>query len=254
MHALQAKILDPRIGSEFPLPQYATPGSAGLDLRAMLKQDMILEPGQTLLIPTGLSVYIGDPGLAALILPRSGLGHKHGIVLGNLVGVFDSDYQGQVVVSAWTRSVTPFGLRAAPQRLADQRERTLDDRRVKRAVADHEAVVLRLAEAARRQRDREHTVGAQAPRQLAVGHVGRQVQAGVRAAVHRPEAGPWRQVLGAALAQRIAAFAHALAQPAQMRVEMALVDEPGQGQLERRVGAVAEQAAHRGEDIDQALG
>ena len=81
MHALQAKILDPRIGSEFPLPQYATPGSAGLDLRAMLKEDTVLEPGQTVLIPTGLSVYIGDPGLAALILPRSGLGHKHGIVL-----------------------------------------------------------------------------------------------------------------------------------------------------------------------------
>lgn len=95
MHALQAKILDPRIGNEFPLPQYATPGSAGLDLRAMLKQDTILEPGQTLLIPTGLSVYIGDPGLAALILPRSGLGHKHGIVLGNLVGLIDSDYQGE---------------------------------------------------------------------------------------------------------------------------------------------------------------
>ena len=108
MHALQAKILDPRIGSEFPLPQYATPGSAGLDLRAMLKQDTVLEPGQTLLIPTGLSVYIGDPGLAALILPRSGLGHKHGIVLGNLVGLIDSDYQGQLMVSAWNRSPTAF--------------------------------------------------------------------------------------------------------------------------------------------------
>ncbi|PMZ42790.1 dUTP diphosphatase, partial [Pseudomonas sp. GW247-3R2A] len=82
MHALQAKILDPRIGTEFPLPQYATPGSAGLDLRAMLEKDTVIKPGETLLIPTGLSVYIGDPGLAALILPRSGLGHKHGIVLG----------------------------------------------------------------------------------------------------------------------------------------------------------------------------
>lgn len=89
MHALQAKILDPRIGREFPLPQYATPGSAGLDLRAMLEQDTVIKPGETLLIPTGLSVFIGDPGLAALILPRSGLGHKHGIVLGNLVGLID---------------------------------------------------------------------------------------------------------------------------------------------------------------------
>ena len=108
MHALQAKILDPRIGNEFPLPQYATPGSAGLDLRAMLKEDTVLEPGQTLLIPTGLSVYIGDPGLAALILPRSGLGHKHGVVLGNLVGLIDSDYQGQLMVSVWNRGQDSF--------------------------------------------------------------------------------------------------------------------------------------------------
>ncbi|MEK2610175.1 dUTP diphosphatase [Pseudomonas shirazensis] len=108
MHALQAKILDPRIGAEFPLPQYATPGSAGLDLRAMLQQDTVLEPGQTLLIPTGLSIYIGDPGLAALILPRSGLGHKHGIVLGNLVGLIDSDYQGELMVSCWNRGNTAF--------------------------------------------------------------------------------------------------------------------------------------------------
>ena len=110
MHALQAKILDPRIGNEFPLPQYATPGSAGLDLRAMLKQDTVLETGQTLLIPTGLSVYIGDPGLAALILPRSGLGHKHGIVLGNLVGLIDSDYQGELMVSCWHRGQTAFNI------------------------------------------------------------------------------------------------------------------------------------------------
>lgn len=108
MHALQAKILDPRIGSEFPLPAYATSGSAGLDLRAMLKEDTLLEPGQTLLIPTGLSIYIADPGLAALILPRSGLGHKHGIVLGNLVGLIDSDYQGELMVSCWNRSQTAF--------------------------------------------------------------------------------------------------------------------------------------------------
>ena len=110
MHALQAKILDPRIGAQFPLPSYATPGSAGLDLRAMLAQDTVLEPGQTLLIPTGLSVYIGDPSLAALILPRSGLGHKHGIVLGNLVGLIDSDYQGELMVSCWNRGATAFKL------------------------------------------------------------------------------------------------------------------------------------------------
>lgn len=108
MHALQAKILDPRLGTEFPLPAYATPGSAGLDLRALLKEDTVLEPGQTLLIPTGLSIYIGDPGLAAMILPRSGLGHKHGIVLGNLVGLIDSDYQGQLMVSVWNRGQQSF--------------------------------------------------------------------------------------------------------------------------------------------------
>jgi dUTP pyrophosphatase len=108
MHALQAKILDPRIGSDFPLPTYATTGSAGLDLRAMLKEETVLEPGQTLLIPTGLSIYIADPGLAALILPRSGLGHKHGIVLGNLVGLIDSDYQGELMVSCWNRGQSAF--------------------------------------------------------------------------------------------------------------------------------------------------
>ncbi|KAB0497779.1 MULTISPECIES: dUTP diphosphatase [Pseudomonas] len=108
MHALQAKILDPRIGTEFPLPQYATPGSAGLDLRAMLEQDIVIKPGETVLIPTGLSVYIGDPNLAALILPRSGMGHKHGIVLGNLVGLIDSDYQGPLMVSCWNRGQTEF--------------------------------------------------------------------------------------------------------------------------------------------------
>lgn len=117
MHALQAKILDPRLGNEFPLPQYATPGSAGLDLRAMLTQDLLLEPGQTVLIPTGLSIYIGDPGLAALILPRSGLGHKHGIVLGNLVGLIDSDYQGELMVSCWNRGQSAFSI-AAGERIA----------------------------------------------------------------------------------------------------------------------------------------
>jgi dUTP pyrophosphatase len=108
MHALQAKILDPRIGTEFQLPQYATPGSAGLDLRAMLEQDIVIKPGETVLIPTGLSVYIGDPNLAALILPRSGMGHKHGIVLGNLVGLIDSDYQGPLMVSCWNRGQSDF--------------------------------------------------------------------------------------------------------------------------------------------------
>ncbi|WP_342243297.1 dUTP diphosphatase [Pseudomonas sp. OTU5201] len=117
MHSLQAKILDPRIGSEFPLPQYATPGSAGLDLRAMLKEEVDLEPGQTLLIPTGLSIHIADPGLAALILPRSGLGHKHGVVLGNLVGLIDSDYQGELMVSCWNRGQTAFRI-AIGERIA----------------------------------------------------------------------------------------------------------------------------------------
>lgn len=117
MHALQAKILDPRIGEQFPLPAYATTGSAGLDLRAMLKEDTVLEPDQTLLIPTGLSIYIGDPGLAAMILPRSGLGHKHGIVLGNLIGLIDSDYQGELMVSCWNRGQTPFTI-AIGERIA----------------------------------------------------------------------------------------------------------------------------------------
>ncbi|WP_425917565.1 dUTP diphosphatase [Pseudomonas sp. GWSMS-1] len=117
MHALQAKILDPRLGNEFPLPHYATPGSAGLDLRAMLEQELVLEPGQTVLIPTGLSIYIGDPGLAAMILPRSGLGHKHGIVLGNLVGLIDSDYQGELMVSCWNRGQNAFTI-AIGERIA----------------------------------------------------------------------------------------------------------------------------------------
>ncbi|WP_236450943.1 dUTP diphosphatase [Stutzerimonas stutzeri] len=117
MHALQAKILDPRLGRDFPLPQYATPGSAGLDLRAMLQQDTVLEPGQTLLIPTGLAIHIADPTLAALVLPRSGLGHKHGIVLGNLVGLIDSDYQGELMVSCWNRGQSAFTI-AVGERIA----------------------------------------------------------------------------------------------------------------------------------------
>ena len=117
MHKLQAKILDPRLGKDFPLPEYATSGSAGLDLRAMLQADTTLEPGQTLLIPTGLSIHIADPNLAALVLPRSGLGHKHGIVLGNLVGLIDSDYQGELMVSCWNRGQTSFNI-AIGERIA----------------------------------------------------------------------------------------------------------------------------------------
>lgn len=108
MHALQARILDPRLGQQWPLPRYATEGSAGLDLRAMLEASLILEPGQTTLLPTGLAIHIADPGLAAMILPRSGLGHKHGIVLGNLVGLIDSDYQGELMVSCWNRGQQAF--------------------------------------------------------------------------------------------------------------------------------------------------
>lgn len=103
MHKIDLKILDSRLGNEFPLPEYATPGSAGMDLRACLDAPLTLEPGQTELIPTGLAMYIGDPGLCATILPRSGLGHKKGLVLGNLVGLIDSDYQGQLMVSVWNR-------------------------------------------------------------------------------------------------------------------------------------------------------
>ncbi len=107
---LQVKILDDRIGGEFPLPAYATEGSAGLDLRACLDEAVTLEPGQTELIPTGLAIHIEDPNLCAMILPRSGLGHKHGIVLGNLVGLIDSDYQGQLFVSCWNRGNTTFSV------------------------------------------------------------------------------------------------------------------------------------------------
>lgn len=108
MHKLQLKILDDRLGSDFPLPDYATEGSAGLDLRAMLDGAVDIAPGETLLIPTGMAIHIGDPSLAAVILPRSGLGHKHGIVLGNLVGLIDSDYQGQLYVSCWNRGRDSF--------------------------------------------------------------------------------------------------------------------------------------------------
>lgn len=106
--AVDIKILDPRIGNEFALPAYATEGSAGLDLRACLDQALCIEPGQTQLVGTGLAMHIADPGLAATILPRSGLGHKHGIVLGNLVGLIDSDYQGELKVSVWNRGSQPY--------------------------------------------------------------------------------------------------------------------------------------------------
>jgi dUTP pyrophosphatase len=105
---LKVRILDPRIGSAIPLPAYATAGSAGLDLRACLDEPRVLAPGKADLLPTGLAIHIDDPGLAAVILPRSGLGHKHGIVLGNLVGLIDSDYQGQLMVSCWNRGGDPF--------------------------------------------------------------------------------------------------------------------------------------------------
>ncbi len=106
MSTIDLKVLDARMAEQ--LPAYATPGSAGLDLRACLDAAVTLEPGQTFLVPTGLAIHIADPGLAAVILPRSGLGHKHGVVLGNLVGLIDSDYQGQLMVSVWNRSQTAF--------------------------------------------------------------------------------------------------------------------------------------------------
>jgi len=105
---LQVRVLDARVGTTWPLPAYATDGSAGLDLRAILDAPVVLEPGATALLPTGLAIHLDDPGLAAVVLPRSGLGHKHGIVLGNLVGLIDSDYQGQLMVSCWNRGATAF--------------------------------------------------------------------------------------------------------------------------------------------------
>jgi dUTP pyrophosphatase len=110
--ALRVRILDARIGSDFPLPAYATAGSAGLDLRACVDAPLLLAPGRAELIPTGIAIHLDDPSLAAVILPRSGLGHKHGIVLGNLVGLIDSDYQGPLMVSCWNRGAEPFTIRA----------------------------------------------------------------------------------------------------------------------------------------------
>lgn len=108
--AIQLKIIDPRLGREIPLPEHATDGSAGMDLRACVDEKTTVSPGETLLIPTGFAMHIDDPAMAAVLLPRSGLGHKHGLVLGNLVGLIDSDYQGQVYVSCWNRSDKAFDI------------------------------------------------------------------------------------------------------------------------------------------------
>lgn len=108
VNSFQIRILDDRLGNEIPFPEYATSGSAGMDLRACLQNSLTVQPGETVLIPTGFAMHISDPALAALVLPRSGLGHKHGIVLGNLVGLIDSDYQGQLFVSCWNRSESPY--------------------------------------------------------------------------------------------------------------------------------------------------
>lgn len=117
MQKIQLKLLDPRLGDTIELPNYATSGSAGLDLRACLDEDISIAAGETILIPTGLAIHIDDPSFAAVLLPRSGLGHKHGIVLGNLVGLIDSDYQGQVFVSCWNRSQNAFDI-AIGERIA----------------------------------------------------------------------------------------------------------------------------------------
>jgi len=108
LRSIELKILDARVGDSIPLPHYATDGSAGLDMRAVIDDALTVAPGQTVLVPTGLAIYIKDPGLAAVLLPRSGLGHKHGLVLGNLTGLIDSDYQGQVFISCWNRSNTAY--------------------------------------------------------------------------------------------------------------------------------------------------
>ena len=113
MQSIELKVLDPRIGDDIPLPHYATDGSAGLDMRACIDEPLTVEPGETHLIPTGLAIHIGDPSLAAVLLPRSGLGHKHGLVLGNLTGLIDSDYQGQVFISIWNRGSTAYEIQPA---------------------------------------------------------------------------------------------------------------------------------------------
>lgn len=113
MQSIQLKILDPRVGDSIPLPNYATDGSAGLDMRACIDEPVTVAPGETVLIPSGLAIYIGDPTLAAVLLPRSGLGHKHGLVLGNLTGLIDSDYQGQVFISCWNRGQKAYEVQPA---------------------------------------------------------------------------------------------------------------------------------------------
>jgi|TARA_B110001454_G_scaffold33812_1_gene33144 dUTP pyrophosphatase len=108
MRSIQLKILDPRVGTDILLPHLATDGSAGMDMRACIDDELVVEPGETILIPTGMAIYIADNNLAAILLPRSGLGHKHGLVLGNLTGLIDSDYQGQVFISCWNRSKNAY--------------------------------------------------------------------------------------------------------------------------------------------------
>lgn len=108
MRSIELKILDPRLGDQIPLPHYATSGSAGLDMRACIDEPLVVAPGETVLVPTGLAIHIGDASLAAVLLPRSGLGHKHGLVLGNLTGLIDSDYQGQVYISCWNRGSASY--------------------------------------------------------------------------------------------------------------------------------------------------
>lgn len=110
MRRIDLKILDPRVGDSIPLPHYATDGSAGLDMRAVIDEPLSVAPGETHLVPTGLAIHVGDPGLAAVLLPRSGLGHKHGLVLGNLTGLIDSDYQGQIFISCWNRGSKPYDI------------------------------------------------------------------------------------------------------------------------------------------------
>ncbi|MEX2126554.1 MAG: dUTP diphosphatase [Woeseia sp.] len=108
MRTIQLKVLDPRVGESVPLPEYATDGSAGLDMRACIDEALVVTPGETVLVPTGMAIHIADHRLAAVLLPRSGLGHKHGLVLGNLTGLIDSDYQGQIFISCWNRSGTAY--------------------------------------------------------------------------------------------------------------------------------------------------
>ncbi len=110
MRSIDLKILDPRVGDSIPLPHYATDGSAGLDMRAVIDETLCVTPGETVLVPTGIAIHVADPGLAAVLLPRSGLGHKHGLVLGNLTGLIDSDYQGQVFISCWNRSSKAYDI------------------------------------------------------------------------------------------------------------------------------------------------